>query len=394
MDKQLNKTKWCAYLQSFCGFQAFFGTVMVIFYTTYMHLTYSQYLMIDSLLFGMIALFELPSGYLSDKLGRKKMILLARIFEIFAMSILVLIPSFTGAFISCIIMGIFAAMESGNEDALYYEVYSTNGKEREFKAVMGHVSTISLICSTVFSVISGYVAEVNLAIPVIIDIVLLTISTIGLGFLLHDDESYKQNASFSLTKDFKNNKEEILHIVPYFLFFGIIFSLFRVSYSMYQPLLNELSIPLKYFGYFFALCNFIGSLGSSLYAKNIFKQKQIPYIIFIFYFITLVGILLVSNQIGLVFLLAQQILRGIALPYLRVETQQIIPQGSTLRVTYGSIQSLCSKLTVSIFTWIYSLVIVSSISVSMFIMGTIMLGMYIIVYFGIQKREKLIEVKG
>lgn len=57
MSDQIRKTRLCIFLQAAFGFQAFFGTIMVVFYTAYIGLSFSQYLFLDGLLFAMIAFF-------------------------------------------------------------------------------------------------------------------------------------------------------------------------------------------------------------------------------------------------------------------------------------------------------------------------------------------------
>ena len=380
MSDQIKKTRMCIFLQSAFGFQSFFGTIMVVFYTTYMGLSFSQYLFLDGLLFALIAFFEIPSGYLSDKVGRKKMILLSRLFEILAMIVLVVMRSYTGALIAAILNGIFGAMESGNADALYFELFQKENAMDMFKKTMGKASTISMICATVCSVASGYLAEYSLALPVIADIVLLSLSTCALAVLLEDNEKYRADAKFSLIQDYEDNKHEIADVIPYFAFFAIMFALFRVSYSVYQPLLQETGIPVKYFGYIFAAANFVSAFSSNLIAEGKVKHEAVPFIVMTVFGVSVLGIYAVHSALVVAFLFVQQFIRGLALPYLRVESQQVIPADSKLRVTYGSVSSLMNKLTISLITWIYSLMTFDSIHPSYAVIGTAMLVLYIVLY--------------
>lgn len=52
--------------------QAFISSVLVIFYMGHLGISFSEYLILDAVLFISVALTELPSGYISDYFGRKK----------------------------------------------------------------------------------------------------------------------------------------------------------------------------------------------------------------------------------------------------------------------------------------------------------------------------------
>ena len=72
MNNNLKKANLIIYLQSLLQFQGFIGPVIFIFYTKYMGLNTSQYLFCDSLLFLIMSVCEVPSGLISDYVGRKK----------------------------------------------------------------------------------------------------------------------------------------------------------------------------------------------------------------------------------------------------------------------------------------------------------------------------------
>lgn len=296
------------------------------------------------------------------------------------MIVLVTIRSYMGALIAVILNGIFGAMESGNADALYFEMFSKQDSIDVFKKTMGKASTISMICATVCSVASGYLAELSLALPVIVDVVLLIASTIALAVLLEDGEEYRENAKFSLVQDYRDNKKEITRVIPYFVFFAIMFGLFRVSYSVYQPLLQETGVPVKYFGYIFAAGNFVSAFSSNLIADGKVKHEAVPFTVMIIFGISVLGMYAVHSAAVIAFLFVQQFLRGLAMPYLRVQSQQVIPADSKLRVTYGSVSSLLNKLIVSLVMWVYSLMTFDSIHSSYAVIGTAMLCLYIALY--------------
>ena len=344
-------------INSVLGFQNFIGPVLVVFYTAYMGLTLQQFFFIDGLLFFLIALFELPSGYVADKLGRKRMLLISRLVTIFAMGVLLVINNFIGALISTILTGIFAAMESGNAEAIYYESFSKDHRETDLEkaySIGGSVSFISLVlCSS----LAGFLANIDLRIPVILDIALLSASLYFIIVYLHDDRSsYPTPQKISIVK-LAETKRAIWNVTPIFLLSGLFFMLIRVSYSFYQPVMEHIGLNLRYFGLVFAAFNIIGAITSKLYAHyahKIVNKHRVLVVFLLLFALSYIGIYATPTVFVLYFMALQQIVRAIDMPLFSIWKNDYIPKNTPLRVTYLSYSSLLSKLLVSFFLMLAS----------------------------------------
>ena len=94
MHRKLKKAKLLLYLQAVLQFQGFIGPIIFIFYTQYMGLSTSEYLVCDSVLFVVMAICEVPSGIIADYIGRKKALIISQVAVGIGMLLLLTVPSF------------------------------------------------------------------------------------------------------------------------------------------------------------------------------------------------------------------------------------------------------------------------------------------------------------
>lgn len=403
MDKATNHHTKLMILSAVFGFQTFMGPILVVFYTNYMGLSFSQYCLLDSILFSMVAIFEVPSGYLADLVGRKKMLLVSQIFTIISMIVLIMWPSYIGAFISIMIAGIFIPLGSGNADAIYFESFQKVHKESELEKVYAKCNSISFVISIIVSVVSGFLAAINLAIPVMVDIGMLVLTLFATKMLLHDNPSLyvnkqpKKQERVNLYNSFINNIKKLLNVTPFFLIMALVFAVLRGSYSFYQPLFSHIGIRIEYFGVIFASFSLISAIASYLAPKVICKAHGELGNLLAFMgllAVSFIGIRIFSNYALLIFIGLQQIVRGFYRPFFSVRKNSYVPKDSAYRVTYLSYANLLSTLLVS-----FSLILLSvlnkfcSLVTAISCFGAIilsLLGGSILIHYILKKRGKII----
>lgn len=365
MNKIIQDHSKLIFLSALLGFQYFMSPILVIFYLKYVGVSFSQFIFLDSILFLLVAIFEVPSGYLSDRFGRKRTLLISRVFTILSMIILILFPSYIGALISIIISGVFIPLGSGNEKAIYFESFKKLNEEKKLQKIYSKSNSISFVMLTITSIISGFIAKINLALPVLIDIILLIVISIATFFLLHDDKTYLSNQEMSAAKDKigkfvynHNNIKGLINVTPIFLLSALFFAALRVSYTAYQPLFKNLNIDIQYFGMIFAFFNITCSLSSYAAPKFLkMTSNELTTLLVLTTFITIsfIGIF-ISNSVFLVllFIALQQIVRGLHGPFFLIQKNYYIPINSKKRVTYLSYSNLLSTLLVSLCLYLFS----------------------------------------
>ena len=342
-DKIIKNHKLLIYLSSIFSFQVFIGPIIVFFYTKYMGLSFSQYFFLDGLIFVLLALFEIPSGYIADKFGRKKVLLISQFFLIISMIILIVMPSFTGALISGFMLSLFSALSSGNSSALIFELFSKNNCINELEKTYAKSYSISIISSIIFATISSITFQYNMTIPIILDILFLLISLILNLFLLKDDLDY--NPVHKNVKSIGFDKAELLNVTPIFIITALWFVITRVSFSYYQPIFETFNIE-KYYGITFALFTVFCSLSSYIYSKiaNKFSYKSTMILISILLALSFIGMSFNNIFFIITMIFLQQIMRGIYPTVSNIIKNLNINPTTKFRVTYLSYASFISSI--------------------------------------------------
>lgn len=113
----------------FNWYQGFIG-VWVLIWTKYLSFTQVGFIMSAGLL--MSVFLDLPTGALADIIGRKKVILIGRILNIFAYFLFAVANNFWLFFIAEILYQSNWTFESGAQSALLYDSLKENKRENEF----------------------------------------------------------------------------------------------------------------------------------------------------------------------------------------------------------------------------------------------------------------------
>jgi len=218
LSNSKNKSKFLIYLSAILQFQGFIGPVIFVFYSSYMGLSTSQYLLCDSILFFVMAFVEIPSGMIADHFGRKKIIIISKLAICIGMVMLLTIKNFYGALAVAILYGVFGAMESGVAQSIFYEIYESDNSLDEYEGIQAKASSIGFMVSIVYATIGGRIAEINIAFPVILDLIISLISLVGIVFLLEDKRQYAN----SLNKMNAPSKEEVHNVIYIIIFVALL----------------------------------------------------------------------------------------------------------------------------------------------------------------------------
>lgn len=328
------KAKILIVLSSILQFQGFIGPVLFVFYTAYMGLTTAQYLFVDSLLFFIMAVCEIPSGMIADRFGRKRVLVVAKIAICIGMIILLTMKSLEGAILVSIIYGIFGALESGITDSIFYELFERENSLEEYEFLTAKTGGIGFIISILYGVIAGYVTDKNLALPVILDLMISVAMLICILIFLEDNGEYKAK-----DKLFLPTKKQLGNVLPILLVFAMISSCSRIMYSFYQPVLIEEQFPIIFLGYASGIYSITASCSSFLYEKIRTKldEKGMYYLILIVQLIATFGFAFSGGYVVMIFILIQQLQRGFTGTFLYMQANQYISSKDGNRVTIMSI---------------------------------------------------------
>jgi len=264
------KRQRAIFLTAFFVREAFIGPVMVAFYTNYLGLTFFEMTLFFSISLAARGIAEMPAGVLSDILGKKRGLICGEIICLLSMAALFLQRfgnAGTGIYAIAVFWGVGGAISSGNLVPLLHEMRGRIS-DNEFHRNLSYRKSLSALSFLVASISSGYLAQVTLALPVILDIVYSSIfialccaympNTVPDGFEL---------TKVSLISKIKIHLRKLIGVDRYKLFpvaiiSGVVMGAERASFNFLQPQLVVAGIDVTMWGWISSLlyiCSFTAS---------------------------------------------------------------------------------------------------------------------------------------
>ena len=129
-------------------------------------------------------LFEVPSGYISDRIGHKNALVIARSALVLSTLMYVLADSIPWFFAGAALLAIGMAFESGTTDAFMHDTLTALKRNDQYASIIGKLRSIGFGVPIVFILLLAFVAETSFhtafVVALVIDIVglLATISLV------------------------------------------------------------------------------------------------------------------------------------------------------------------------------------------------------------------------
>mgnify|MGYP003030295871 CR=1 FL=1 len=241
----------------------FITVVEVIFFSIYLKLSFSNFSSIMGLCLLLSLLVQIPTGYLSDKFNRKLMLIIGNGAEIVCLLALLFLPYLIKGslflpvlFIEILRTGMLA-LASGNFEVLIFDMFKKEIKpEKDFMEKSASYFSIGAIIAAVSGFFSTILFSYLVILPLILDI-LIKIIKLLLTFFIPSEE----RTNYKRIEEEKNNKKGVkTNQLNYKLLFlllslAILFCISRGSFSLYQPVMTSLDIPLYYYGILIMIVN-------------------------------------------------------------------------------------------------------------------------------------------
>jgi len=229
----------------------FIGGVLVPFFTDWGGIRYFQVMILQSFFVFSVFLFEVPTGAVADYLGRKVSLFLAALLNIVAVWVYASHPDFAVFLCGEFLWALGFALMSGADQALVYDTLKQMNQESRSKQVFGRFRSFELSALMVAAPIGSAIAAfIGLRYTM-----LFMSAPLSLAFLLA--LTFEEPATVE-KKESQRYLATMMGGVRYFrqhrilriLAFDAISvgSLAFLMIWIYQPLLQELHVPLVYFG--------------------------------------------------------------------------------------------------------------------------------------------------
>lgn len=211
-----------------------------------------------------LCLLDIPTGYLSDLLGRKETLILASLFKGVGGTVLAFSHEMKGFLSAYVFIGIGNSLYSGADVALLYETNEAiqDEKKEPLSQVFGKRIYFSQLGMVAASIIGGMLAAHSLPLTVSLNAVFAWLP-LGIAFFFRNVPKTKTSRTLH-----KENLKQVFRDVflqgpkARLLVLGAVFysAIPVLAAFSFQGLWKSFHIPLAAFGYLFAFYNLAGAL--------------------------------------------------------------------------------------------------------------------------------------
>lgn len=295
-DLQLKRNIRVLYAFSFCWLALVIIPVMVPFFAT-KGLSLSDVFILQSIFAFSVLVFEVPSGYLADVIGRRNALILGSFFHGLGFTLLCFADSFAGLVLFEVTVGLGMSLLSGSDLSLLYDSQlalrlSPSEKTRGIANLRFMKSSSEGMASLLAAVLILWSFDVVVIANAVIAWVpfLMSFQLVEAPYKKMERESLYQNFRRILMHLFY--REPLLRLTTLAVtFYGL--ATFYVVWLI-QPYWEEYGIPLALFGVLWAAKNFAVALASKFCAPLEEKFGAVPVL-------TVMAILPIVGYFGMAF---------------------------------------------------------------------------------------------
>ncbi len=222
------------YLSSFLHIVFYSGFYLI--YLQSIGLSKIQMGLLMSLSLILVALLEVPTGIVADKISKKVSVLLSKILTIPSVLSLGLAHSFWGVLLSTLFGALSLAFLTGAETGWLYELLKREGNEKDYPRVYGRLRSFEMVGGLIGTVAGGLMAGVlgmRIAILLTAPFIVASLSILatvptdrsrsGLSYGLHLIESLR----------FLKHSPKVILLVVYANFIGMSLAVFTSFMQLY-----------------------------------------------------------------------------------------------------------------------------------------------------------------
>jgi MFS family permease len=306
--------------------------------------TLTQYTILDAVWYASTLIFEIPTGIVTDRYGKKVSLLISGLTQAASLFMTAFAQSFWTIFFAYILWGFGASFETGTYDALLFDSLKQCNREGEYRKVRGRVTTLAILASAIGSVLAGFLGGIELALPILLTGA-LGLLTIPLIMALTEPE-VSQIREPSHLLHLKESVRYISHrrlVALLILYTAIMSTAIWGLHDFYQPFLGSFGIQVESIGIlylFFRLFSVAGAHFSD--AIYTIVGRRSVFLIPTVFVVSVLAMSAILTPWAVVFIFVIYFLNGLYLPILNDLLNKNLP--SSKRATIISLGSVLSCL--------------------------------------------------
>jgi MFS family permease len=352
----LRSNLWKIYFYRFLSDFWLIAPILVPFYEKN-GLSATQVFVVQAIYSVSVLVFEIPSGYLSDVIGRKSTLVLGSLFLPIGLFIYAFSYGFFGFAIAEFIMGIAAALRSGTDSALIYDSLIQMERESDYKKFEGTAEAFHQVAHAGSAILGGLFALSSLRLPFYMNIASgLLLFPLAVSFV--EPERKKLEAGNPLLEILSISKRALTdpQIKWIIMFSALLIGAGITGVWSYYMYYIELGLSVGLFGVIsaiFGLCSALGASQAHYLEGKLGPRKSIYLPLMISLTFILLGLIKSNSLIPLI--LMNAFIWGFSGPVLRDHINKLIE--SDIRATVLSVGSMIGSLAFVIISPIFGRIV-------------------------------------
>lgn len=280
--------------------------IVTIFYNS---IGMNQYeIMLSQVAFSLsIILFEIPSGYFSDRVSRKITLVIASCFALSGMFLYALSTSFFHIIIAEIILGIGASCMSGTDSAMMYDTLLAMDQKERYKTIKGRVIAFQSVSEAVAGIVGWFLAVISIRYPLWAQFFCM-LPILPLSLSLVEPKRYSEWGTISEIVSMAHVVKFAMHKnknILWLMIYSGVLSAGTFSFVWFiQPYLQSLGTPLAWYGVLWAIFNLsigVFALGVARY-EHIFSRKYALINLLLMVVVGYICVGLLHSFVGIIFI--------------------------------------------------------------------------------------------
>ena len=329
----------------------FFAPVFFLLFSSKFPL--EQILQLEGIYYLAVVILEVPSGYFSDRLGRKPTLIISALCLACSYLLFFTGTTFELFALAKVLMAAGFAFKSGTDASFHYDSHQSLGITGQFGDAEAHVASLNLRAAGIAALIGGFAGMYELSLPFAFSAVGATIAA-GLMTTCIEPTKSDERSSVSFGRQLGNTLSQLRDWNLAWLLGVAVLSivLVHVPYELYQPYVDllwhsndkELNKSSLIAGIHAFIVMLIGSwvAARSMKFRRCFGLRKTFLLSVLFQNLLFLPAALLLHPAVVFVLLFRNAPKGLYMAPLSEAVNERIP--TNLRATYLSVQSLAGRL--------------------------------------------------
>jgi len=225
--------------------------------STQIFLTQSAYTVAELML-------VIPFGALSDRFGRRKVLLFSSIAYAAAFVVYGFADGFVDVLVAELVFAFSTASFQGTGDALVYDTLAEGKQQHRYRRVLGNIYAMQSLMVGASGVVGAWIAKSDLSLPFFVTAVPTALAFIP---VLMMREPQRQRSTGSYVTHIRESAQHVMSHRPLrnVMYYVAVSSLIgMMAWLLYQPLITGMGVQVQYLGFVLLGFQIMSALGNKL----------------------------------------------------------------------------------------------------------------------------------